>query len=288
MKIGSEGLKSLIRKNKGDLSSAIRRNLTVNLVFALYHGYLGFSGPSWWFLTLCAYYTVLSILRFSLLRVRQKSAGDLSTERFAKKFTGWLLLLLAWCLAGTVILSAVKDRGTRYHEIVMITMALFSFTKITLAILSLVKGRKDPSPVTKALVRVAFCDAAVSIASLQRSMLVSFPGMGESEIRLMNILTGSGVCLLVLLCGLSLIEGKYYLMAKSKLIEANEKIAEAVVGGYKKVESAVVDGYKKVETAVVDGYTKVEDKFVDRYLTRDGETVEEAKARLKKEGTEEK
>ena len=112
--------------------------------------------------------------------------------------------------------------------------------------------------------------------------------MNESEIRLMNILTGSGVCLLVLLCGLSLIEGKYYLMAKSKLIEANEKIAEAVVGGYKKVESAVVDGYKKVETAVVDGYTKVEDKFVDRYLTRDGETVEEAKARLKKEEPEEK
>ena len=159
----------------------------------------------------------------------------------------------------------------------MITMALFSFTKITLAVLSLVRGRKVPSPVEKALVRVAFCDAAVSIASLQRSMLVSFPGMVESEIRLMNILTGSGVCLLVLLCGLSLIEGKYYLMAKSKLIEANEKIAEAFVGGYKKVESAVVDGY-----------TKVEDKFVDRYLTRDGETVEEAKARLKKEGNEEK
>ena len=93
---------------------------------------------------------------------------------------------------------------------------------------------------------------------------------------------------MVLLCGLSLIEGKYYLMVKSKLIEANEKSAEAVVGGYNKVESAVVDGYKKVETAVVDGYTKVEDKFVDRCLTRDGETVEEAKARLKKEEPKEK
>ena len=31
------------------------------------------------------------------------------------------------------------------------------------------------------------------------------------------------------------------------------------------------------------GYTKIEDKFVDAYLTKDGETVEEAKARLKKE-----
>ena len=30
-------------------------------------------------------------------------------------------------------------------------------------------------------------------------------------------------------------------------------------------------------------FTKIEDKFVDAYLTKDGETVEEAKARLKKE-----
>ena len=34
---------------------------------------------------------------------------------------------------------------------------------------------------------------------------------------------------------------------------------------------------------MVSGYTKNEDKFVDAYLTKDGETVEEAKARLKKE-----
>ena len=37
---------------------------------------------------------------------------------------------------------------------------------------------------------------------------------------------------------------------------------------------------------MVSGFTKIEDKFVDRYLTRDGETVEEAKERLKKETEE--
>ncbi|MBQ8523616.1 MAG: hypothetical protein IJ457_03235 [Clostridia bacterium] len=59
-------------------------------------------------------------------------------------------------------------------------------------------------------------------------------------------------------------------MAKSKIVKANEKIAEAVTGTY-----------KKIEKGVVAGYTKLEDKFVDAYLTKDGETVEEAKARLK-------
>ncbi|MBQ1948300.1 MAG: hypothetical protein II359_06785 [Clostridia bacterium] len=70
-------------------------------------------------------------------------------------------------------------------------------------------------------------------------------------------------------------------MAKSKIVQANEKIAEAVTGGYKKIEKGVVSGYKKIEQGVVRGYTKLEDKFVDAYLTKPGETVEEAKARLK-------
>ena len=42
-------------------------------------------------------------------------------------------------------------------------------------------------------------------------------------------------------------------------------------------------GYKKIERGVVSGYTKIEDKFVDAYLTKDGETVEQAKERLKKQ-----
>lgn len=59
-------------------------------------------------------------------------------------------------------------------------------------------------------------------------------------------------------------------MSKSKLIETE-----------KKIENAVVGSYKKVENAVVSGYTKIEDKFVDSFLTKDGESTEDAKKRLK-------
>ena len=72
-------------------------------------------------------------------------------------------------------------------------------------------------------------------------------------------------------------------MAKSKLIKANEKIAEGVTTGFQKMSDGVVDGFKKMSDGVVEGYTKIEDKFVDQFLTKDGETVSEAKARLKEE-----
>ncbi|MDE7207525.1 MAG: hypothetical protein K2N90_10290 [Lachnospiraceae bacterium] len=64
-------------------------------------------------------------------------------------------------------------------------------------------------------------------------------------------------------------------MAKSKLIEANEKIAEGVVSGY-----------KKIEEGAVGGFTKMTNKFVDNFLTKEGETLEEAKARLAAEQEE--
>lgn len=86
------------------------------------------------------------------------------------------------------------------------------------------------------------------------------------------VFTGTSVWLVVLLLGINLTGGRYTDMAKSKIIKANEKIADAVSGGY-----------KKIEKGVVEGYTKIEDKFVDAYLTKDGETVEEAKERLKKQ-----
>ena len=66
----------------------------------------------------------------------------------------------------------------------------------------------------------------------------------------------------------------------SKFVEANEKIAEGVVKGYKKIEDGVVGGYKKIETGVVEGFGKVSDKCVEVLFAKDGESVEDARKRL--------
>ena len=66
----------------------------------------------------------------------------------------------------------------------------------------------------------------------------------------------------------------------SKFVEANEKIAEGVVKGYKKIEDGVVGGYKKIKTGVVEGFGKVTDKCVEVLFTKEGESVEDAKKRL--------
>jgi len=59
-----------------------------------------------------------------------------------------------------------------------------------------------------------------------------------------------------------------------------EKIENGVVSGYKKIEDGVVTGYKKVEEGVVEGFGKVVDKCVEVLFAKEGESVEDAKARL--------
>ena len=79
-----------------------------------------------------------------------------------------------------------------------------------------------------------------------------------------------------------------------------QKIENAEVGGYKKIEGGVVEGFTgmvdkmsgvmldeegnlktgKVGEAVVGAYKKVENAFVNTFMTKEGETAEEAKARV--------
>lgn len=66
----------------------------------------------------------------------------------------------------------------------------------------------------------------------------------------------------------------------SKFVDANEKIAQGVVKGYKKIEDGVVGGYKKIETGVVEGFNKVTDVCVEKLFAKEGESVEDAKKRL--------
>ena len=172
--------------------------LITNIAFSLYYLILGLISHSWWLLTLGVYNFLLSVVRFVVLMIK-------SSERFIMKFTGWMLMFLTIPLVGTVILSVVRDRGQEFHMIVMIAIAAYTFTRITLATINLVKSRRLNSGIVKSLRNIAFSDALVSIFALQRSMLVSFEGMTESEIIIMNATLGSAVCVVVFMLGLHLV-----------------------------------------------------------------------------------
>ena len=176
-------------------------SLAFNIAFGAYHIVFGVMERSWWLFTVGVYYVILSTARFAVIMTKRNG-------RFITKFAGIMLMALSVPLAGTVVLAVVADRGTAFHKIVMIAIAVYAFTKITLATVKLVKSRHIRSAKAVTLRNISFATAFVSIFSLQRSMLVSFEGMTESVIRIMNGATGSGVCIIVFLLGLNLVKKK--------------------------------------------------------------------------------
>lgn len=178
-------------------------SLAVNLAYALYHWALGLGLPSWWMMAMGGYYTVLGAARFAAVLCSRRQRD---TELFVRKVCGGLLILLSLVLAGVNYVSLSEHIATKHSIIPMITIAAYTFTKLTLAILRAVRQRKEPSPLLRTIRCIGYAEVAVSVLTLQRSMLVSFEGMTEQDILWMNAWLGLAVCLFVCCLGGSLLK----------------------------------------------------------------------------------
>jgi len=156
---------------------------------------------------MCAYYIILSTMRLSAILCEWKnqnlSSNDI--EYFVMKLCGVLLVLLNFVLAWAIYISLSQNIATKYGEIIMITIATYTFYKVTVTVIKAVKQRKNPSPLLSVIRSISYAEVAASVLTLQRSMLVSFGKMDYTNIYTMNILTGSAVCLFVLILGIVLI-----------------------------------------------------------------------------------
>ncbi len=65
-----------------------------------------------------------------------------------------------------------------------------------------------------------------------------------------------------------------------KIADIVENMGQTVTRGYKAIETGAVSGYKAIENGAVTGYEKLSDKCVEILFAKEGEFVEEAKARL--------
>lgn len=256
--------------------------LVINLTYGLGHAVLGVMEASSWLLVMAAYHILLGVMRFGAVLTERRH----TSERFVMRLCGGILVVLAVILGISTAMSILQDRAVPHGLIIMLIIAIYTFWKLTMAIVHTVQAHQSGTPLTKTIRNITLASALAAMMTMQRSMLASFGAdMPAGDVLLFNALTGGGVALIVLLMGFNMLfdEKGYEKMANSKLVKANQKIAKTVVDSYKTVEDAVVSGYKKVENTVVGAYEKVENKFVDQFLTKDGESVEEAKMRLKEE-----
>ena len=126
-------------------------------------------------------------------------------KRILPMAAGILLLALNFALTGVILLTIAQDTARRYSEIVVISIATYTFYKIIMAVVNMVKVRKMQSLVLITIRNIGVADALVSMLTLQATMLASFQGKGGLDANRMNAITGMVVCVLILALGVSMI-----------------------------------------------------------------------------------
>lgn len=180
------------------------RSLTGNLLYAVYHGVLGVTRASLWFGILCAFYSILAAMRcFAVLYGR--GTGTVLPAYGMFRTTGLLLLVFGAVLAWSNAVSLSQNIAKVYGTIPMITIASYTFYKITAVIVRAVRQRKHASAQFTVLQNISYAEVAASVLTLQRSMLVTFGRIETEKMFVMNALTGAGICLFILVLGMHMI-----------------------------------------------------------------------------------
>jgi len=156
---------------------------------------------SMWFVVLAAYYTILAVMRFLL--VRYVRANPLAANHLGElgraRLCSYLLLLVNFALTGAVMMILFVNKGFSYHGVLIYVMAAYTFYSTAHAIADLVKYRKYHSPVMTISKIIALSAALVSMLALETAMFSQFGSeMSPENQRLMIILTGAGVSLAVI------------------------------------------------------------------------------------------
>lgn len=182
------------------MNFSMYRGLIINMVFAVFKIVLGVISNSAWLYAMAGYNTVLSIMRFVVVSRTQKKG--LSPEEAQRRnlqsaqVCGWLMMVLNIAISVIMYMVIVLKQSIIYHEIIVIALAAYTFYCFTMAVINVVKYRKNNAAYST-IKRIDLAKAIVSIFTMQVAMLTQYGQDGELDVGLMNTLTGTAVTIAI-------------------------------------------------------------------------------------------
>lgn len=191
------------------MTISLYTSFVINTAYAILQLGLGVIHSTIWYYSMAAYYVMLSVMRFYLLRYlwgNREPGKDKEKELHRYRFCGIVLLGMNMALAVIVHYITWQNRTFVHHMITTIAMAAYTFTSFTMAVVNLIRYRKYQSPVLSAAKIIGFTAAMVSMLTLETTMLTVFGG-GEKENfdRMMTGITGAVITLTVLILAVYMI-----------------------------------------------------------------------------------
>ena len=175
-------IKDVDYRNKTILLLSIIFNLSYSLLL-LIESRLNFSH---YFIATSIYYALVSILKFFILiKTNQKNKLTIKEKLCTLRNCGWILLFINFIVSLLAFVLIFISRTVVYHEIIVITMATYTFTTLSFAIIGSVKAIRQHDYVLSAQKLTSLVSASVSIIMLTDVMLSIF---GAGDLALKNVM----------------------------------------------------------------------------------------------------
>ncbi len=203
------------------INVTLSANVLWNGAYAALQLGTGIYHRSSWFYTLAAYYAMLAVMRFFLVRytLRHRPGENMRRELKNYRACGVIFLIMNTALSGMMLHMIRENRVMRHHEVTTIAMAAYTFLTLTLAIINVIRYRKYNSPAMSAAKAVSLAAACVSMLTLENTMLTTFDKSNMTpQVRLLFLSLSGGV-----------ISAFIIAMAIYMLVESTRKIKESEI-----------------------------------------------------------
>ncbi len=186
-------------------------SVVVNTGFIVFYSVCAILYGAPWYGGLAGYYFLLGLLRGGVAlgeyRAKKRTNGKeieyVTAQLKNYRLCGVLLFVLEIAMTTLVGIMLFSKNPTTYTEVIAITMAAYTFYKITIAIINVIKARKRNDYYVQTMKNIGLVEAAMSLFSLQILLISTFSG-GE-ELFLLNVIVGAAVCLFALGMGVTMI-----------------------------------------------------------------------------------
>lgn len=166
--------------------------LVLNLCYAAFKFCTGLYYRSLWFAALAVYYTMLSMIRFTLLRSERRIAHlESAAQRALRGWTthrlcGWLMLFLNIAITAAVVQLLWQGQATVYPGLILYAAALYCFYRLAVCTISLFRLHGGGDPVLAAAKYLDLSAALMSLFSLQTAMFAVFGGSEEFRLSMVS------------------------------------------------------------------------------------------------------
>ncbi len=187
-------------------------SFSLSIAYSVINFFLGFSLPSIWYCSLAGYNLFLVLMRGSILLYHNNRRKDkrrtIEQDKLSQARTyltcGILLLVLNVALSIAISEVIFHNQHYNYYSWTIYAFAAFTFYKITMAIIRLIRGRNNKDLTERAAYGFNLATACFSVMGLQTALLSTF-GNKTVNTSLFNTLTGSFVSAVTITLGVIMV-----------------------------------------------------------------------------------